>query len=132
METNEINILASTVFRNVEQVDYVLEPAGSCEIRSDVAQCNRDDRIDFDFAALHAVSLTRPYVWPLPHADAGRDLTRSHAVAKILDEEHGASLDRGDGKQPKRSPIARVCLTSLRFTGANRDAMKYRTRDAKT
>ena len=100
MEPDEINILARTVFRHVEQVDDVLEPAGSCEIRSDFAERNRDDRIDFDFAALHAVSLTRPNVWPLPHADAGCDRTRSHAVAKVLDEEHGASLDRGEGTAP--------------------------------
>ena len=101
MEPNEINVLARTVFRHVEQVDYVLEPAGPCEIRTDVAERNRDDRIDFDFAVLHAVSLTGPYVRALPHADAGRDRTRAHAVAKIFDEEQAASLDRGEGKDPE-------------------------------
>ncbi len=94
VEPNEIDILARTVFRHVEKVTHVPEPAGPCEIRSDVAERNRDDRIDFDFAVLHAVSLTGPYVWPLPNADAGRDLARSHAVAKIFDEEHTGSLDR--------------------------------------
>ncbi len=122
MEANDINILARTVFRHVEQVDCVLEPAGSCEIRSDVAERNRDDRIDFDFAVLHAVSLTRPYMRSLPDADAGRDLTRSHSVAKILDEEHGASLDRGEGKQlkPERSvslSVARSASSGRRIAG---------------
>ena len=92
MEPDEINILARTVFGHFEQVADVLEAAGPCETGSDVTERYRGDRIDFDFAALHAVSLPSAYVWPLPDADAGRDRTGSHAVAKIFDEEHAASL----------------------------------------
>lgn len=97
MEPNEINILAGTVFRHLEKIGYVLEPAGAGETRSDVGERNRADRIDFDFAVLHAVSLTRPYVWPLPHADARRDRTGSHAVAKVFDEKQAASLMKNSG-----------------------------------
>ncbi|HSP35295.1 MAG TPA: hypothetical protein VLU46_13340 [Thermoanaerobaculia bacterium] len=93
MEANEIDILAGAVFRHLEEAGHVVKSAFPRETGGDLTERDGDDRIDLDLAALHPVSLTRPYVRPLPHANGGRDLAGPHAVAEVFDEEHASSLD---------------------------------------
>ena len=88
MESNEINVLAAPMFRDFKQIVDFLKTAGARETRSDVGECDRDDRIDFDFALLHSISFPGRDAWLMPYADAGGDGARPHAVAEIFCEEH--------------------------------------------
>ena len=94
MEADEIHVFATPMFRDLEQIAYTLEAAGTGKIRSDLVQRNRDDRIHFDLPTLHSVPLTHRNAGPMPYTNAARDRAGSHPIAQILYEQHAASLDR--------------------------------------
>ena len=85
------------MFRHLEKVADAFKAAGACEIRSDVVEPNRYDRIDFDLAFLHSVPIAYLYAGLMPNANATSDVTRSDTVAQILYEQHAASLERDVG-----------------------------------
>ena len=92
MKSDQIHVLAAPVFGHLEKVAYSFKAAGAGEIRSDVVEGNRFDRIDFDLAFLHSVALAHRYAGPMPYANAAGDRTRSDTVAQILYEQHDTSL----------------------------------------
>src|SRR6185503_16127006 len=55
VKSDEIHVLATPMFRHLEKVAYAFKAAGAGEIRSDVVERYRRDRINFDLAVLHSV-----------------------------------------------------------------------------
>ena len=97
MESNEIHVLPRPMSRDLEEIVYALETAGACELRGDVVDRNRHDRVNFDLAFFHDVPLACRYARPMPNANTAGDRTRSDAVAQILYEQHATSLERSRG-----------------------------------
>jgi hypothetical protein len=97
VKSDEIDVLATPMFRHLEKVAYPFEAAGACEIRSDVVERDRYDRINFDLAFLHSVPLAYAYAGPMPYTNTAGDLARSDTVAQILYEQHATSLERNVG-----------------------------------
>lgn len=95
------------MFRHLEEVSNALKAAGAGEIRSDLVECNRDDRINFDLAFLHSVPLACRNVGPMPYTNAASDRTRSDPVAQILYEQHATSLEREPGNRRSARPLSR-------------------------
>jgi hypothetical protein len=71
------------VFCDLEEVLDAMKPAGAGELRSDVIEGNRDDRINFDLALFHPVSLAGRDAWLMPDANARTNCTRSDSIADI-------------------------------------------------
>lgn len=88
MEADEIDILARSMLRDIEQVLDAAKAASACEGGREIVQRDRIDRVDLDRAFFHAVPLPHRDPRPVPDADCGRDGTRPHAVAEVFDELH--------------------------------------------
>ena len=119
MKSNEVHVFATPMFRHLEKVAYSFKAAGACEIRSDIVERHRYDRINFDLAFLHSVPLTCRYAGPMPYANAARDLTRSNTVAQILYEQHATSLGRDIGNwrtagRQLPTSVQRTCSSAAR------------------
>ena len=80
------------MLRHLEEIADASKAAGTREIRSDLVERHRFDRIHFDLPILHPVPVAGPDVGPLPYANAARDLPGSDTVAEILDELHATSV----------------------------------------
>jgi hypothetical protein len=81
------------MFRHIEKIPYAFEAAGARQFQSDIRERNRNDRIDFDLAFLHAIPLTNGYAGPMPDANAAGDTAGTDSIAQILYEQHLASLN---------------------------------------
>jgi hypothetical protein len=73
---------------DLQKIDDSLEPRLASQLRSDVAEGDREDRINLDLALFHSVAIAHQNVWALPDADAAGDLTPPHSVAQPLTEDH--------------------------------------------
>jgi len=95
VEPDQINILASTMFRDLEQVQNAKESRLARQFRSNVRKPDRLNRIDFNLAFLHPVS--RAYSGARTHPDphAASDLSPPYPPAKPFSERHEESLRPG-------------------------------------
>ena len=94
VKPDEIDVLASPMFRYFEKITYALKPAGAGEIWCDLIKGDQGNRIYFDFALFHSVPVTHPNARPMPYTNAAGDGTRTDRVAQILYEQHATSLER--------------------------------------
>ena len=95
MKPNQVNILARTMLRDLQQIDHTQEPGLSRQRWSYLQKSDRLDRIHFDLTFLHTVPATNPDMRPLPDSNAARDLSPANALAKPLGEHHEESLHSG-------------------------------------
>jgi hypothetical protein len=79
---------------DVKQIAYVREAALAGETGRDLFERDRHDGIDFNLAFFELVSPAGTNVRTHPDANASRDRTTSHTIAKVFREEHCASLAR--------------------------------------
>ena len=86
MEPNQVDVLAAPVFGHFEEVCDAVKAAGAREIRSNVGEGDRDDRVNFNRPFFHPISLAHRYVWPAPYANARRNFAGSNSVAEIFHE----------------------------------------------
>ena len=92
MEANQIDIFASAVLGNLEQIDDAEETRLAREPWSDIRETDQLDRIHLDLTFFHSVTGTHFHVGTCPYADATSDFSTANALAKSLGEHHEESL----------------------------------------
>jgi hypothetical protein len=92
VESNQINILAFTVFRNLEQINYAKESRLARQRWSDIRKTDGLNRIHLDFTFFHSVPGACFDVRARPESDAAGDLSATNSFAKALFEHHRESL----------------------------------------
>jgi hypothetical protein len=92
VESDQIDVVAATVFRDREEVDHVFETRTSRQVWSDVGQTDRPNRIHFDLTLIHAVASADLDVGTCPYPDTAGDGASSHSFPEPLGEDHAASL----------------------------------------
>ena len=95
MEADEIDILASAVFCDFEQIDHSQEARFPGQLRGDIRKADGLDGIDFDLAFFHRVPRAHSYVRTNPDSDAARDFAAPHSLAQAFGKHHEESLYRG-------------------------------------
>ncbi len=94
MKSDQIDILAAAVFRNLEQVDQTVEAGLTRELRGDIRKPNGLNGIDFNLAFVHRITAAHPDARTHPDANAAGDVAAPHAVAKTFREDHRGILQR--------------------------------------
>ena len=92
MEPDQIDVFAFAVLRDFEEVENAEEARLSRQLRSDVQETDRRDRIHFDFPFFHSIPGTDCDAWTRPDANAAGDLPATNSFAKTLGEQHAGSL----------------------------------------
>ena len=92
VKPNEINILAFTVLRDLEQIDHTQETRLSRQLWTDIRKTDRRDRIHLDLTFFHTVPGANLDVGTLPYSNAAGDGASSHALSEPLGEDHATSL----------------------------------------
>jgi hypothetical protein len=80
------------VLRDLEQIDDAQESRLSCQRWSDIQKSDRLDRIHFDLAFVHTVSVADLDVESLPYSDTASDFSATNSIAEPLGEHHEKSL----------------------------------------
>lgn len=88
MEANQINIFAFTVLGNLEQIDDAKEARLSRQLRSDIRETDRRDRIDFNLTFFHAVPGSHFHMGAHPYSDTASDFSATDSLTKPLSEHH--------------------------------------------
>lgn len=97
VEPNQINILASTMLRHLEQVQNAKKPGFARQLRSDIRESDSFNGIDFNRAFLHGVSPADSHVRTRPYPYAASDLSAANFFAQSLRENHEESLPQSCG-----------------------------------
>jgi len=105
VESNQVDVVAATVFRDREEVGHVFETRTSRQVWSDVGQADRPNRIHFDLTLIHAVTPTNLDVGTCPYSDAARDGASSHSLPEPLGEDHAASVRLSAQLREERRPV---------------------------
>jgi hypothetical protein len=92
VEPNEIDILAFTVLRNLEQINEAQEARLPRQRRSNIGKTDRLNRIHFDLALFHSVAVAHFYVGTRPYSDTASDFSSTNSIAKSLGKHHEESL----------------------------------------
>jgi len=88
MESNQVHVLATAVFCDLQQIIHALEPRFTCQIVRDLGDVNRRNRIYDDVTLVHPVTTTHLYVGTRPDAYAASDSSVPDIIAKALGEDH--------------------------------------------
>lgn len=94
MEPDQINILALTVLRDLQEIDHTEETRLSRQLRGNVRKTDRLDGIHFDLSFFHRVSGAYSDMWTGPDPDTARDFSAPNSLPQPLGEHHQAILDR--------------------------------------
>jgi hypothetical protein len=92
MEPDQINILASTMFRDLEQVQNAKESRLSRQFRSNIRKPDRFNRVNFNFAFLHSVSRPHSNAGTHPDSHTASDFSPTYPLPQPLSEHHEQSL----------------------------------------
>jgi hypothetical protein len=121
VESDQIDVLALTVLRDLEEVEHTFETRRSRQLWSDIRETDRQDRIYFDLTLLHPVAVADPYVGTHPYADAASDLAAPNSVAQALREDHLESLLVASERKSVREHAGdALCLLSFGETHIGR------------
>jgi hypothetical protein len=110
MEAYEINVLASAVLRNLEQIEDPEKSRLTCQLWSDVRKPDRFDRVHLNLTFLHAISSAHLYVRTYPDSDCAGDLSTANALAKPLSKHHVENLLQCGFAEPKHQEHREVSL----------------------
>jgi len=88
MEPNQIDILAFTVLRDLEQIDHTQETRLSRQLWSDIRKANRHDRIHLDLTFFDSVRAANFDMWTRPYPDTAGDFSALNSLPKTLAEQH--------------------------------------------
>ena len=92
VEVDQVDILAFTVPRDLQQIGEAEETRFSREFRRNLRKLDRLDGIDLDLAFVHTVTGADPYAWTTPNANAAGNLSPADSFAKTFGEDHAKSL----------------------------------------
>ena len=89
MEPDQVDVFALAMLCDFEEVEHAKETRLARELRSDIRETDRLDRIDFDFALVHTIPCTGLDVGTHPYPDAASDFSAANALPQTLGENHG-------------------------------------------
>ena len=95
MESNQIDVLALAVFRDLEEIGHTFKTRTSCQVWRDVGQTDRLNRIHFDLTLVHAVAPPDLDVGIRPYPNTDGDGASPYAFSEPPGENHAASLRPG-------------------------------------
>jgi len=87
VKPNQVDILAFTVFRDLEQIDDTQEIRLSRQLWSDIRKTDRLNGVHFDLTFFHTVSAADSDMGTRPYADAASDFSTTNSFAKALAED---------------------------------------------
>lgn len=99
MEPNQVDIFASTVLGDLEQIDETKETRLARQLWSDIGKTDRLDRIHLDLTFFHPVPRTHFDMGTHPYSDAASDFSATNSLAKPLGEHHAQSLHAAEESQ---------------------------------
>jgi hypothetical protein len=88
VEPDQINILAPTVFRDLEQVQNAKESRLARQFRSNIWKSYWLNRIDLNLAFLHTVPRAYSDVGTRPDSHTASDFSATYSLAKSFSERH--------------------------------------------
>ena len=88
MESDQIDVLAFAVLRNLEKIQHAKETRRARQRRSDIRETNGLDGIDFDLAVLHRIPPAHFDVGTHPYSHAASDLAATNSFAQPFGENH--------------------------------------------
>jgi NAD(P)-dependent dehydrogenase (short-subunit alcohol dehydrogenase family) len=94
VKPNEIDVVASTVFRHLEQIDDTQKSRFSRQLPSDIRKTDWLDRIHLDLTFFHPVPVADLDVGAHPYSDAASNFSATNSLAKALGKHHEESLHR--------------------------------------
>src|SRR5580658_7877792 len=108
MEADQVDILSSTMFRHLKQVQNTQKPRLASQFRSNIRKPDRLNRVHLNLAFLHAVPGTHPHPRTHPDPHTARNLPALHPVPKPFGKHHAESLTPAKPQSaPKRGfPMA--------------------------
>src|SRR5260370_33284621 len=92
VESHQINLLASTVLRHLQQIQHTQKSRLPRQLRRNVREPDRLNRIDFDCPFSHPVSRANSHVRPHPAPHAARNSPSPDAFAQPLRTHPGLRL----------------------------------------
>jgi hypothetical protein len=117
VEPDQINILASAMFRDLKQVQNAKKSRLPRQFRSNIWKSYRLNRIDFNLAFLHTVSRAYSDVGTYPDSHTASDFSATYSLAKPFSEHHEESLrpTLQSAQSAKRWPTGKRPLTDDYF-----------------
>jgi hypothetical protein len=97
VEANQIDIFASTVLGNLQQVDETQEAGLARQFRSDIGKADRLNGIHLDLTFFHPVPGAHFDMRTRPDANAASNFSAADALAKPLSEYHEEKFTLGGG-----------------------------------
>ena len=94
MEPDQIDVLALTVFRDLQKIEDAKETGFARQTRSDIRETDPFDRIHFDLALVHTVPSTDFDMGTRPYPDAAGDFSATNSLPQAPGESHDKSLAR--------------------------------------
>src|SRR5882757_941691 len=91
METNQIDVVAFTMFSPFEQIEHAQETRLSRQRWSDIGKPDQCDRIHLDLSLSHAITLAFFYVGAHPDSNAAGYFPLNNSFAEALCENHRAA-----------------------------------------
>lgn len=92
METDQIDVAASTVIRDFEQIYDAEESRFPRQSRGDIRHPDRLNRVHFDLPFLHCIPAADFHMGTRPDPDTARDLSATNPLAQPLGKHHNRSL----------------------------------------
>jgi hypothetical protein len=88
MKAYQVNVPASTVVRDLEEIDNPKETRLSRQFWSNVRKTDRLDGVYFDLAFLHPIPPAYLHMRTCPDADTASDFSTTNAIPQTLGERH--------------------------------------------
>jgi len=88
MEANQVDVLASAVLGDLEQIDQAQESRLARQLRCNIWKPDRLDRIHLDLAFFQAVPAADSDMGTRPDTHTASDLPAANSVPKPLGERH--------------------------------------------
>lgn len=92
MKPDQIDILALTVLRNLEQINEAQESRLARQGWGDIRKTDVLNRIHFDLTFFHAVPVAHYDVGAHPYSDTAGDFSSTNSLAKSLGKRHEMSV----------------------------------------
>ena len=91
MEANEVDVLASAMSCDLEQIENSEESRFTCQLWRNVWKPNRFDGVNFDGAFFHAVSVTNENMRMSPKTNTAGDFSATNSLSKSFGKYHERS-----------------------------------------
>src|SRR5262245_21043224 len=96
MKPNQVDLLSSSVFRDLQQIKDTKEPRLAREFGRDIREADGFDRIHDDLTTVHRIASADFHVRSHPDADAAGDLSFSNTFAQAFGEKHDGLFQPGE------------------------------------